>query len=59
MKSLAESIRTLAGQFDKLQTIPNSDELRQAIDEFSSIMGEVMGFIQEWLEKWTRTYGFT
>jgi len=58
MKSLAESIRTLAGQFDRLQKISNSDELRQAIDEFSSIMGEVISFIQEWLEKWTRTYEF-
>jgi len=58
MKSLAESIRTLAGQFDRLQKISNSDELRQAIDEFSSIMEEVISFIQEWLEKWTRTYEF-
>ena len=59
MKSLAQSIRTLAEQFDRLQKILSSDVLCQAIDEFSSIMGEVMGFIQEWLEKWTRTYGFT
>jgi len=58
MKSLAQSIRTLAEQFDRLQKIPNSDVLRQAIDEFSGTMREVVGFIQEWLEKWTRMYGF-
>jgi len=58
MKSLAESIRTLAGQFNRLQKIHNSDELRQSIDEFFSIMGEVISFIQEWLEKWTCTYEF-
>jgi len=58
MKSLAQSIRTLAEQFDRLQKILSSDGLCQAIDEFSSIMGEVISFIQEWLEKWTCTYEF-
>jgi len=58
MKSLAQSIRTLAEQFDRLQKILSSDVLCQAIDEFSSIMGEVISFIQEWLEKWTCTYEF-
>jgi len=58
MKSLAQSIRTLAKQFDRLQKIADSDVLCQAIDEFSGIMKEVMGFVQEWLEKWTRTYKF-
>ena len=56
MKSLAESIGTLAGQLDRLLRVPNSDELRQTINEFSSMMREVMDFIQEWLERWTRTY---
>jgi len=55
MKSLAKSLQTLAGQFYRLQRIQNSDELRQTINEFSSIMAEVMSFIQDWLEYWTRT----
>jgi len=58
MKSLVESIRTLAHQLDRLLRVPNPDELRQTINEFSSIMKEVMGFIQEWLEHWTRMYEF-
>jgi len=55
MKSLAEGIQILAGQLRRLLGVPNSDELRQTIDEFLSIMGEVISFIQEWLENWTRT----
>jgi len=55
MKSLAKSLQTLASQFYRLQRIQNSDELRQTINEFSSIMAEVMSFIQDWLEYWTRT----
>jgi len=58
MKNLAESIQILACQLDRLLRIPNSDELRQTINEFSSIMKEVMYFIQDWLEHWTRTYEF-
>jgi len=58
MKNLAESIQILARQLDRLLRIPNSDELRQTINEFSSIMKEVMYFIQDWLEHWTRTYEF-
>ena len=58
MKSLAESIQVLASQLDRLQKVPNSDELRQTINEFSSIMEEVVDFIQTWLENWTRTYKF-
>jgi len=56
MKSLTGSIQTLAGQLDRLLRVPNSDELRQTINEFFSMMREVMDFIQEWLERWTRTY---
>jgi len=56
MKSLAESIRTLAGQLNRLKKVPNSDELWQIINEFPGMMIEVMDFIQEWLEHWTRTY---
>jgi len=55
MKSLAESIQTLASQLHRLQRIKSSGELRQTIDQFSSIMSEVMNFIRDWLENWTRT----
>jgi len=58
MKSLIESIRILAGQLDRLKKVPSSDELRQTLDEFPGMVGEVMHFLQEWLEKWTRTYEF-
>jgi len=58
MKSLTESIKILAGQLDKLEKVPSSDELRQTLNEFPGMVGEVMDFIQEWLEKWTRTYEF-
>jgi len=54
MKSLAESIQILAGQLHRLKKIPNSDELHKTINEFSGIMGEVTGFIQDWLKHWTR-----
>jgi len=59
MKSLAESIETLAGQLDRLLKISNPDELRRTINEITSIMGEVMSFMQDWLERWTRMYEFT
>jgi len=29
------------------------------MNEFPGMMGEVMDFIQGWLESWTRTYEFT
>jgi len=58
MKSLTESIKILAGQLDRLKKVPSSDELRQTLNEFPGMVGEVMGFIQEWLEKWTRMYEF-
>jgi len=58
MKSLAESIQILAVQLDRLKKVPSLDELRQMINEFPEMMGEVMDFIQEWLEKWTRTCEF-
>jgi len=58
MKSLAESIKILAGQLDRLKKVPSSGELRQTINEFPGMMGEAMDFIQEWLENWTRMYEF-
>jgi len=56
MKSLAESIQIMAGQLDRLKKMPNSIELWHTINKFLGIMREVMDFIQEWLEHWTRTY---
>jgi len=58
MKSLTESIKILAGQLDRLKKVPSSGELQQTLNEFPGMVGEVMDFIQEWLEKWTRTYEF-
>jgi len=58
MKSLAESIKILTGQLDRLKKVPSSDELRQTLNEFQGMMGEVMDFIQEWLENWTHKYEF-
>jgi len=58
MKSLTESIKILAGQLDRLKKVPSSGELRQTLNEFPGMVGEVMNFIQEWLENWTRTYEF-
>jgi len=58
MKCLAESIRMLAGQLDRVKKVPNSEELCHIINEFPGMMGEVMDFIQEWLEHWIRMYEF-
>jgi len=58
MKSLAESIKILTGQLNRLKKVPSSDELRQTLNEFQGMMGEVMDFIQEWLENWTHKYEF-
>jgi len=58
MKCLAESIRMLAGQLDRVKKVPNSEELCHTINEFPGMMGEVMDFIQEWLEHWIRMYEF-
>jgi len=58
MKSLAESMTILVNQLDRVKKAPKSEELRHTINEFPVIMEEVMDFIQEWLENWTRTYEF-
>ena len=58
MKSLTESIKILAGQLDRLKKVPSSDGLRQTLNEFPGMVEEVVDFIQEWLEKWTRMYEF-
>jgi len=56
MKRLAESMTLLANQLNRVKKVPNSKELYRTISEFPEMMGEVMDFIQEWLENWTRTY---
>jgi len=56
MKRLAESMTLLANQLNRVKKVPNSKELYHTISEFPEMMGEVMDFIQEWLENWTRTY---
>ena len=48
----------LVNQLDRVKKAPKSEELRHTINEFPVIMEEVMDFIQEWLENWTRTYEF-
>jgi len=58
MKSLAESITLLASQLDRVKKVPNSKELCHIINEFPGMMEKVMDFIQDWLERWTRTYEF-
>jgi len=59
MKTLANSMRTLAGYLNRLEQVPKSDQLGATINEFLGMMGEVVDFIQEWLENWTCTYQFT
>ena len=59
MKDLANSMITLAGQLDRLEQVPKSDQLGATISEFLGMMGEVVDFIQEWLENRTCTYQFT
>jgi len=54
-KSFAESIAMLVSQLDRVKKIPNSEELCHIISELPGMMGEVMDFIQEWLEHWTHT----
>jgi len=48
----------LASQLDRLKKVPTSEELLHTINEFPGMMEEVVDFIQEWLENWTRTYEF-
>ena len=59
MITLANSMITLAGHLNRLEQVPKSDQLGATISEFLGMMGEVVDFIQEWLENWTCTYQFT
>jgi len=56
MKDLAEGMRTLAGQLDRLKEAPKSDGLRATIGEFPGMMEEVVDFIEKWLESWSGVY---
>jgi len=56
MKDLAESMRVLAGQLDKLKEVPKSDELCLTISKFPGLMEEVVDFIEKWLESWSGAY---
>jgi len=50
MKSLAQSMSTLAGQLNRLKQVPKSNELGTTISKFSRMMEEVVDFIQKWLK---------
>jgi len=56
MKNMAESMRILAGQLDRVKDIPKSHELRVTISEFPRVMEEVVDFIDKWLESWSGAY---
>jgi len=56
MKDLAEGMRTLAGQLDRLKEAPKSDRLRATIGEFPGMMEGVVDFIEKWLESWSGVY---
>ena len=58
MKSLAQSMSTLAGQLNRLKQVPKSNELGTTISKFPGMMEEVVDFIQKWLKNWTRSYKF-
>jgi len=47
MKSLAQSMSTLAGQLNRLKQVPKSNELGTTISKFSGMMEEVVNFIQK------------
>jgi len=56
MKNLAEGIRVVASQMDRLKEVPKSNELCVTISEFPRMMEEVVGFIEKWLENWSGVY---
>jgi len=56
MKSLAESIKTLSSQLDRLKEVPKSNELRVTIGKFPGMMKEVVEFVEKWLESWSGAY---
>ena len=56
MQDLAEGMRTLAGQLDRLKEAPKSDGLHATINELPRMMEEVVNFIEKWLESWSGAY---
>jgi len=56
MKNLAEGIRILASQMDRLKEIRKSNELCVTISKFPGIMKQVVDFIEKWLESWSGAY---
>ena len=48
MNNMAESIRILAGQLERLKELQKSEELHNTINEFPGIMKEVVYFIENW-----------
>jgi len=56
MKNLAEGIRILASQLERLKEVPKSTELCITISEFPGMMKEVVDFIEKWLESWSGAY---
>ena len=56
MKNLAEGIRVLASQMDRLKEIRKSNELCVTISQFPGIMKGVVEFIEKWLESWSGAY---
>ena len=48
MRSLANSIQALSGQFNRLKEVRISDQLCRTIREFPIIMEEVVNFIRRW-----------
>jgi len=51
-------MRVLAGQLDRLNGIPISDELSRTMREFPALTEKVVNFIQKWLEICMCTYRF-
>ena len=56
MQDLAEGMRILAGQLDRLKEVPKSEELCNTINNFPGMMKEVVDFIDKWLESWSGAY---
>jgi len=56
MKNMADSIRILARQLDRLKDIPCSEELLVTMRELGKMMKEVVDFIQNWLKTWSGAY---
>jgi len=56
MKNLVNSIEVLAGQLNRLDEVPTSDQLRNTMSGFPEILEEVVNFIWRWLKSWMCMY---